>query len=140
MEHKNADLSPQLQWSLQALAQDFETQFLLYQCFSEAADDLVLDFGACILREGDNFLSLNQDIAELDDLIESKSGIPGFWNEDAMRNSEFWHDIRLVAKKILDGRGLPTSAPEPIPTVFINVDEVPKSDRKLQKFVRWLLH
>ncbi|MEP4249283.1 hypothetical protein [Tateyamaria sp.] len=138
MEYKQAELSPQLQWSLQALAQDSETQFALYQCYNEAADDLVLDFETYVLREDENFLSLNQDIAQLDDLIESKSGIQGFWNAEAMRNSDFWQEIRLLSKKILDGRGLPTSAPEPIPNIFINVDEVPKDGWKLLKFVRWL--
>ncbi|MEP1961645.1 hypothetical protein [Tateyamaria sp.] len=99
----------------------------------------MLDFETYVLREDENFLSLNQDIAQLDDLIESKSGIQGFWNAEAMRNSEFWQEIRLLSKQILDGRGLPTSAPEPIPNIFINVDEVPKDGWKLLKFVRWLV-
>ena len=125
MEHKpTAELSPQIQWSLRALSQDAETQFALYQCFDEAADELVLDFDSSVLREGDNFLSLNQDIARLDALIDSKSGIPGFWDAEAMRNSDFWQEIRILSKAILVDRRLPITAPKPLKQIFINVDDV----------------
>jgi hypothetical protein len=126
-------ISANLIWSLRALAQDADTQFRLYQCYDEAADDLVLDFESYLRLEPANFLSENPDIKCLDDLIASKSGIVGYWNKDAMLHSEFWQNIRTNAKMILLKREFPVTAPEPLNITFINVDE---ADRRWNLFAR----
>ncbi|MDO6589924.1 hypothetical protein DS901_02065 [Loktanella sp. D2R18] len=130
---RSPPISANLIWSLRALAQDAETQFRLYQCYDEAADDLVLDFESHLRSEPANFLSENPDIKCLDDLITSKSGIVGYWNKDAMLHSKFWQNIRTNAKMILLQREFPVTAPEPLNFTFINVDE---ADRRWNLFAR----
>lgn len=123
---KGSDLSGDLIWCLRAMAQEAQIQFALCQCVDEAADDLVSDFEIYLLQEDDDFLEKNRDIGRLDAHILSKSGIEGYWNSHAMRKSEFWQEMREIAKRILNDRGLPMTAPEPLNITFINIDEDPE--------------
>ena len=133
-ETHSTSISDSLIWSLRALAQEADTQFQLYQCYDEAADNLVLDFETYILKEPADFLNENPDIKKLDELIDSKSGVVGYWNKDAMLHSVFWQDIRANAKMILIKRELPLSAPEPLNHIFMNVDNVPRRLGLFAKF------
>lgn len=106
-----ANLSDDLVWSLRALAQNAETQRVLYPAVV-VADELVLDFDDALRSCGDDFLKQNSDLAALDAHIASKSGIPEFWSVDALENDEFWIKMRALALSALEKRGLETSAPD----------------------------
>jgi len=101
---QKTELDGALQWSLRALAQDAETQFEIYRSYNEAADDLISYFNHCIRKQDSDFLSKNEDIAQLSALIASKSGVGDFPNAEAILRSECGFQNYRTAISLIPGQ------------------------------------
>ncbi|NSX54168.1 hypothetical protein [Parasulfitobacter algicola] len=115
--------SKDFDWSLRALAQDAETQLRLYGGFWNTADDLASDYELALRELHNDVLDKHPEISVLDQLLLRKSGIEEFWTIEALRDSEFWHEVRDSAKKALKRYGIPVTAPEPRDIQIILIDE-----------------
>jgi hypothetical protein len=117
------ELNQEIITALGKMCQDFATQMQMYGEIPDLPDDIVLDLDSAIFRSSERVLERNPDIAELDTLITTKSGILEYWTYEALEASEFWADIRRLSTKCLVDRGISTEAPH-INIGFINVDEL----------------
>jgi len=121
---QNQILSGALDWSLRALAQNANTQRELYPQFVLVPNELALDFDDALKAEPQQFCGLNPDLVALDILFDSKSGRAEYWTDDALEQSEFWAEIRLLAKQALENRELSVAAPNTTASKYIHGSDV----------------
>ena len=139
------ELSPELIWSLRALAQEARIQRELYPKFVLVTDELVQDFEDAFGNCSQDFRDRNPDLVALDRLIETKSGVLEYWVEDALEQKDFWSQLRRHASDALASRGLTTFAPHPTTATYISEEGVHdpagrlkdlKNSRPLSRFSR----
>ncbi|MEX0312175.1 MAG: hypothetical protein AB3N17_18225 [Tateyamaria sp.] len=118
-----AELNREVIWCLRALAQNADIQRELYPTFVVVADELVLDFDEAYSDYKAYHQTQHADLDNLDTHIASKSGILEFWTDEALDDSEFWSEIRNLAKKALISRNLTTFAPHPSTGTFVSASE-----------------
>ncbi|WP_371227039.1 hypothetical protein [Roseovarius sp. 2305UL8-3] len=118
-DSQSAKFSSDLIWCLRALAQNAAVQKELYPPFVLVADELILDFHDQFLTCTQAFLDQHPQITALDALIDSKGGIPEFWTDEALERSQFWSEIRELARSILVKHDLSTFAPHPSTGTYV---------------------
>ena len=112
---RDTDLSPAMVRALRALSQPCEVQVRLFPTFVCVPDELVDDFGDAYDAMSEREKALHPDLVVLEMAILDKSGQLEFWTADALKSSDFWHDLRLMAFQALVDRDLPITPPEPDP-------------------------
>lgn len=111
----------QLKWTLQALAIPASDQKELFPNWVATPDELALDFDhwESVVR-GNYGEELSKDqadrLAEVSRKLSSMSRTgsdfePELWEESALRSSQHWMDVRLLAASALDAFGWPVESP-----------------------------
>jgi len=126
-------LSPDLIWSLRALAQNASVQRELYPDFVVVADELVLDYYDALTKYKEKSQFQHADLEVLDAHIASKSGILEFWTDEALDRSAFWNVIRQQAKQALKARDLSMFAPHASTSTYVSEHEVWTSGRNTEE-------
>ncbi|WP_459583020.1 hypothetical protein [Dickeya oryzae] len=95
-----------LKWITQCFSQPYEIQKSMFPDLINVADQLAVEWELAMDEVDDSRLTDDQMqvIKALDDYMLSISGPANlkYWNDDALRHSNEWDNMRLLAKAILD--------------------------------------
>lgn len=107
--HNNMEkLIQQLQWSLQALAQEAHVQAGLYPPSVVVPDELALEFNHCLVAATENHKEeFTPDqlraLESVDAYLEQMSGSDkaDHWTTEALQSDVMWMEVRALAKQAL---------------------------------------
>lgn len=108
-----------LEWSIRALAQAPETQCALYPNFACVPDELVLEFSEALQRARETRALLPARLAVAIERIENKIDLMtgyddmSLWEDDALRSSSEWRELRDLAQETLRAVGWSELPPPP---------------------------
>src|SRR4051812_11136819 len=108
-----------LEWAVRAIAQEADVQTTLYPDFVCVPDELALEFDEhfrkVVKRDGLESLEPEQRTALecLDHKLAEMSGPEHaeLWKEDALRESDQWTALRMMARDVISKMGWSTTPP-----------------------------
>jgi hypothetical protein len=113
-----------MEWSLRALAQEFDTQRDLFPPFACVADELALEFEECLRNLGEDNLAKAAGILELDRTLAAMSGPSNgeLWTEVALRQAPEWRKVRHLARCALNEMGWSAAPPPHVRATYVGPD------------------